>query len=289
MLILLIAVSLLWAFSFGLIKHHLGGIDPSYVATLRLISALVVFLPFFRPRGVAGKSLLKLAVIGGIQFGLVYILYLGAYPYLKAYQVALFTITTPLFVTLIEAGYARRWNGVHALAALISIAGAAVVVWSDWASGPDLATLKGFLMVQASNLCFAAGQIGWRWERRKIAKEHSDLSLIAVAYLGGLVVTALFAFSGGGPLRWSLTSDQLWTLLYLGTIATGVGFFLWNVAASRVDAGTLAVANNLKVPLGVLVSLLVFGEHANLVRLLVSFALLAAGAALCERARPRTP
>jgi len=57
-------------------------------------------------------------------------------------------------------------------------------------------------------------------------------------------------------------------LLYLGLLASGVGFFLWNVGATRVEAGILAVFNNVKIPLAVLVSLLFFREHADWLRLL---------------------
>jgi drug/metabolite transporter (DMT)-like permease len=46
-----------------------------------------------------------------------------------------------------------------------------------------------------------------------------------------------------------------------------MGFFLWNIGSSQVSAGTLAVMNNLKVPLAVIVSLLCFGERADLLRL----------------------
>ena len=47
-------------------------------------------------------------------------------------------------------------------------------------------------------------------------------------------------------------------------LASGVGFFLWNVGATRVRSGTLAVMNNAKVPLAVVVSLAFFGEQAPL-------------------------
>jgi drug/metabolite transporter (DMT)-like permease len=42
-------------------------------------------------------------------------------------------------------------------------------------------------------------------------------------------------------------------------IASGLGFFLWNFGASRVTTATLAAANNLLVPLAVLIALL-FGK-----------------------------
>ena len=57
-------------------------------------------------------------------------------------------------------------------------------------------------------------------------------------------------------------------MLYLGLVPTAVGFHLWNRGASRVSAGTLAAANQLKVPLAVLVALAPpFREPADLPRL----------------------
>jgi drug/metabolite transporter (DMT)-like permease len=42
----LIFVSILWAFSFGLIKGELTGLDPTLVAHIRLLLSFIVFLPF---------------------------------------------------------------------------------------------------------------------------------------------------------------------------------------------------------------------------------------------------
>jgi drug/metabolite transporter (DMT)-like permease len=64
-----------------------------------------------------------------------------------------------------------------------------------------------------------------------------------------------------------LRGAQLAVLLYLGLLASGIGFFLWNVGATRVGTGVLAVFNNVKVPLAVLVSLLFFREQTDLARL----------------------
>ena len=49
-MLLLLLASLVWAFSFGLIKDQLAGLDPTAVAVLRLLCALLVFLPFLRRR-----------------------------------------------------------------------------------------------------------------------------------------------------------------------------------------------------------------------------------------------
>ena len=81
----------------------------------------------------------------------------------------------------------------------------------------------------------------------------------------------------------AITGPQALTLLYLGAVASGLGFFLWNQGATHVNAGTLAVMNNAKVPLGIAASLLVFGEAASAPAVITSFTILVAAAFLAHR------
>jgi len=278
---LLIFVSLLWAFSFGLIKRFLGGVDSSLVAAIRLGLALLVFLPLLRWRGLRPRVALALLGIGAVQFGLMYLAYIESFRYLRAYEAALFTITTPIFVTLLADAFDRtlRWGAL--LAAVLAVAGTALVAFKS----PDLkVTLTGLALVQGSNAAFAIGQVLYRRLMLRDTALH-DRNVFALLYAGA------FAVALGGTLTHeisvSLTPPQLWTLLYLGVLASGVGFFLWNVGATRVTASTLAVMNNAKVPLGVAVALIFFGESAHLPALLASIALM--GAAVWLAGRPGEP
>lgn len=277
----LILVSLIWAFSPGLIKGRLTGLDPTAVGVIRLALALVVFLPFFRPRGLPRAALFRLALIGAVQFGLMYLMYLRAFAYLPAYAIGLFTITTPLYLVLLDALVARDGRPRHAVAALLAIAGAGVMV----AKSGDLGStwLRGCLLVQLSNLCFAAGQLAWRRERARIPATTSDAALFALPYIGAFLLTALVSTVTTDWTALRLTASHLVTLLYLGAIASGLAFFLWNLGATRVGTGTLAVLNNLKVPLTVACALLFFDERADLPRLILSFALLALALWFAER------
>jgi len=72
------------------------------------------------------------------------------------------------------------------------------------------------------------------------------------------------------------------TLVYLGAVASGLGFFLWNVGARKVNGGTLAVFNDLKIPLAVAVSLIFFGEKASLPHLLIGGTVVVAALLLNE-------
>jgi drug/metabolite transporter (DMT)-like permease len=119
---------------------------------------------------------------------------------------------------------------------------------------------------------------------RRLRKQHAalkDREIFALLYAGAVVV-AVTALLGRG-VSFNLTTSQLWTLVYLGMVASGVGFFLWNKGAVQVKGGTLAVMNNLKVPLAVACALLFFGESANLPRLVASLLVLGAAVWLAER------
>ena len=162
-------------------------------------------------------------------------------------------------------------------AAVVAVAGTAIVV----ARSSDLrVTLTGLLLVQLSNAAFAAGQVLYRRVRQQ-EPAIRDRDVFALLYAGAAAI-ALGALAWRAPAL-ALTTPQWLTLLYLGVVASGAGFFLWNVGATKVSAGALAVMNNAKVPLGVAVSLLVFGETAELSGLAASFALF--GTALWIAAR----
>ena len=260
----LLIASLIWAFSFGLIKHKLvdAGLDPFLVALARLVLSCAVFAPFLRlkniHRGLAGR----LTAIGAVQYGLMYVTYLASFHYLAAHQVALFTIFTPIYVTLMNDGLACRFHARSLLAAVLAVIGAGVIVFS----GDDLGgTLAGFGLMQVSNLCFAFGQVAYR----RVDRHVVDSRVFALLYLGGVLVATVPAVTVG---RWPVTpptGGQLLTLLYLGLVPSGVCFYLWNLGARRTSVGLLAVLNNVKIPLAVLCSLVFFGEKIGLVPLLL--------------------
>ncbi len=276
---LLLLVSLIWAFSFGLTKQ-LAGIDSTAIATLRLVLALVVFLPFLRLSAVTLRTAWRLTLIGAVQFGLMYLLYQRSYVYLPAYAVVLFTLTTPLYLALIDALAERRLYARYLLAAILALLGSATVCFNNPLQG-DL--LKGFWLIQIANVCFAAGQVAWRHERGKLAASISSASLFALPYAGAVAACALGSIFFTHWTAVHLTLTQWGILAYLGMISSGLCFFWWNVGATRVNTGTLAVFNNAKIPLGIACSLLFFGEHANLPRLLIGGALMILGVWIAER------
>jgi drug/metabolite transporter (DMT)-like permease len=96
-----------------------------------------------------------------------------------------------------------------------------------------------------------------------------DFEVFGILYFGAAILTAISTLVFVPISSITLTAKQAWTLLYLGAIASGVSFFLWNLGARKVNAGALALFNDLKIPLAVFVSLVVFGENTNIPRLLL--------------------
>ena len=275
----LLIVSFIWAFSFGLIKGRLTGLDSAFISAARLGLALAVFLPFLRIRGVAFRTALVLTGIGAVQFGLMYLAYNESFRHLQAHEVALFTLTTPILVTLLADALDHRFRFRAFAAALLAVVGTGLIVLPNKELRP---TLLGLALVQLSNLAFALGQV---WYKRFRVQQPSlrDRDIFALLYAGGFALTLPLALVQIDFGTFVLTPAQMLTLLYLGGIGSGLGFFLWNLGATRVNAGTLAVMNNAKIPLAVACSLLFFGESANLPRLLLSLGLLVVAVWMAEK------
>jgi drug/metabolite transporter (DMT)-like permease len=281
-MLLLLLVSLLWAVSPGLIKQFLGDLPPAAVAALRLGITFLAFAPFLRTGLFARRTAAWLAGIGAVQFGLMYLLYLQAFQHLKGHEVYLFTILTPLYVVLLDSAIANKLAPRHAVAAVLSVVGAALIIPRQ-AGTADV--MIGFLLVQGANLCFAAGQIAYKRTRPALAEKAGEAQIFAWLALGGFLVAALYA---GPAVKWSAFAPspvQWLVIVFLGVVASGAGFFLWNRGAAMVNAGTLAVLNNAKIPLGVAVSLLVFRESGDLPRLLASVAILGLAVWIAEGAK----
>ncbi len=270
-MIWLLLVSFIWAFSFGLIKGRLGGVDPVIVAGVRMAIATAVFLPFLKPRALSAGLALRLVAIGALQFGLMYILYLQAYRYLQAHEIALFTILTPFYLALLDAIVEKRWRMRFFAGGVLAVAGGAVATWHR-TDGAGPAT--GFFLVQGSNLCFAAGQVFYRRLRPLFPDGIKDHQVFAWLAAGATVVAGCVSLVVSPWADFMPTLSQVLVLIYLGAIASGLGFFLWNFGATQVNAGLLSVFNNLKIPLGILFSLVFFHERGDPFRLIASLGLM---------------
>ena len=259
-MIYLAVVSIIWAFSFGLIGSSLAGLDSFLVATLRLGIASVAFLFMLRIKSIGLIDHARLVLMGAIQFGVMYGCYMKAFQYLPSHIVAIFSITTPVYVVLIHNVRQKSFSKKFILVALLSVVGAGIIKAQSVPSG-DIWT--GFSLMQVAGLSFAFGQVAYR-DWKKANPQVMDRSVFGLLILGGFVSVGCFSFFLTDFSDLNISLEQWQSIVYLGIVASGLGFFLWNKGATKVNPGTLAAFNNAVVPLAVLCSLFVFREVESL-------------------------
>jgi len=222
-------------------------------------------------------------LFGGLQFGITYVCLYLSFSVLTVPEVLLFTILTPLHVTLIEDALNRRFNPWALVAALVAVLGAGIIRYDGISSG----FLLGFLLLQVANFTFAAGQVLYKHLLLKHPSTEPQYKRFGFFYLGALLI-ALPAFLLLGNSERLPSSMLQWSVLvWLGVVASGLGLYWWNKGASLVDGGTLAVMNNALVPAGLLVNLLIWNHDADLLRLALGGVVIAASLPLVNLGRTR--
>ncbi|MCP1339677.1 EamA family transporter [Idiomarina sp. M1R2S28] len=266
---LLILITLLWAASFSLIGVYLAGqVDGYLVVFIRMILALITVLPLFRWRHLSPQNgqlpqLAKLAVIGAVQIGAMYLFLYHAFLYLSVAEVLLFTIFTPLYITLIDELILNRKHLplLWWIAAAVSVCGAAIIRYQPLSD--DFIT--GFFLIQAANACFAAGQVAYK--RLPTGKTLEQSQQFAAFFFGASVIAGLGVLFFGDLTKMPTTNLQWGILLWLGIVASGLGYLGWNLSGKRVNTGQLATMNNALIPAGILVNVVFWEQPFDYTRL----------------------
>ena len=269
----LVIVTVLWAFSFSLIGQYLAGqVDSDFAVLVRVLIAAVIFLPFTRWRGLPTRLLGGFWLAGALQFGVTYLCLYRSFTVLTVPEVLLFTVLTPIYVTLLDDGLAKRFNPWSLVAALVAVGGG-IIIRFEKIEGDYLI---GFLLLQLANLTFAAGQVLCR---RLLARYPTDQPLhrfFGHFFLGAMVLAVPSFLLFGDAGRLPQTAVQWGVLVWMGVFATALGMYWWVKGSTLVDAGTLAIMNELHVPAGLLVNLLIWNRNADLHKLAIGGAVIIA-------------
>ncbi|TNL11843.1 EamA family transporter [Kosakonia cowanii] len=256
---LLIITTILWAFSFSLIGEYLAGHVDSYFSVLMRVGlAALVFLPFLRTRGHNLQTISLYMLVGALQLGIMYLFGFQAYLYLTVSEFLLFTVFTPLYITLIyDLLSKRRLRWSYLLSAGLAVIGAAIIRYDKVSDH----FWTGLILVQLANISFAIGMVGYKrlMETRPMPQHNA----FAWFYLGAFVVAAVAWLIMGNPQKLPTTTLQWGVLVWLGVVASGLGYFMWNYGATQVDAGTLGIMNNVHVPAGLLVNLAIWQQQPH--------------------------
>ncbi|RUO32069.1 EamA family transporter [Aliidiomarina sedimenti] len=270
-------VTLLWAFSFSLIGVYLSADVDAYIAVfIRMLLAFLLLLPFLKTSYITKRKAISLTFLGAIQIGIMYILLYHAFNYISIAEVLLFTVFTPLYITLTDELLINKkalpwqWWG----AALLAVCGAAIIRYENISEG----FIYGFLLIQGANICFALGQVGYK--RLPLGNPKEQRQVYALFFLGALLVSAIAALLFADWSRSPQTTMQWGVLLWLGLVASGVGYLAWSIASKQVNTGQLATMNNVLIPAGLLINFIFWGSDINWIKLFLGGIIIGLGVLL---------
>ena len=266
----LIFVTIVWSFSFSFIAVYLSGqVDTWFAVVMRVLLAFITFIPFLRVKNISVKHMLLLMGVGACQLGIMYFFYYNSFQYISVPEVLLFTISTPIYVTIIYdllQGHRLRLN--YLLTAIIAVIGAAIIRYDHISRD----FIIGFLLIQGANIVFALGQVGYKriMELYPLPQHQA----FAWVYFGAIVVATIGWLLFGNADKLPTTQLQWGIIIWLGVVASGLCYFLWNLGATKVDSGTLAIMNNLVIPAGILVNVVIWHQSIDWGRFTVGSAVI---------------
>ncbi|OCG20915.1 hypothetical protein A9G11_09470 [Gilliamella sp. wkB108] len=261
----LIFVTIVWSFSFSFIAVYLSGqVDTWFAVVIRVLLAFITFIPFLRFKNLRVRQILPLMGVGACQLGIMYFFYYNSFLYISVPEVLLFTITTPIYVTIIYDLLQHHPLRISYLfTAIIAVIGAAIIRYDHISAN----FLIGFLLIQGANIVFALGQVGYKriMELYPLPQHQA----FAWVYLGAIIVATIGWLCFGNPQKLPTTQTQWIIIVWLGVVASGICYFLWNFGATKVDSGTLAIMNNVVIPAGILVNVLIWHQSIEWTRFLL--------------------
>jgi drug/metabolite transporter (DMT)-like permease len=259
-----IAVAVIWGLSFVAARLVLSALTPILLATLRFIIASIVFTPiilteFRRGTTLKIKVLKELALLGVLSISVYFWLQYTGVKYAGAGVSALLVVgLIPILTGFASTIVLReKLTAYKVLGTVLGLLGVALIA------------LPG-LLIEEINWLFYLGVVclllnGVCWATystlsRRLMKRLGRPALVTsyVTVLGTMALIPM-SVSSDWTLVWSLVPIQWVSILYLAFICSGLGYFLWNFALSRLEAVKAAVWLYLEPVAAFLGEIVIFG------------------------------
>ena len=264
-MIFLIISTIIWAFSFSIIGNYLSSdIDPWSLSLIRVIISFLVFLPFI-DLNINKKRMVNIIGVGAIQIGFMYSFYFNAFSFISVEKILLFTIFTPIYVTIISDIFQKKIKKFFLFLSILSVIGSLIIRITD----VQLLDLKGFILIQGANFSFALGQVLYKRYIKNNSKLDYNLNEFGYFYFGAIIIASLGSLIMIDSLSYPKSTTQWLLVLWLGAIASGLGYYFWNRGSVLVNNGTLAVMNNLVIPLGLFIEIAFFSKLINVTNYII--------------------
>jgi drug/metabolite transporter (DMT)-like permease len=239
-------VAVIWGLSFVAARMVLSTLTPVLLATLRFIIASIVFTPiilleFGRGTTPNVEDLKELALLGVLSISVYFWLQYNGVKYAGAGVSALLVVgLIPILTGFASSIVLRERLTPHkALGTALGLLGVALIALPGLLiEEVDWFFYFGVVCLLFNGVCWAT----YSTLSRRLMKRLGRPALVT-SYVTVLGTMALIPISVASEwsLVWSLAPIQWVGVLYLAVVCSGLGYFLWNFALSRLEAVKAAV------------------------------------------------
>lgn len=284
--LLLLLTMTVWGSTFVVTKELIALWPPFTLAFVRVVIGTLVLMPLAvaRHRREMRLPWATIWVMGLLGVALYYLTFNVAMVYISASQGALVQASIPAMTALVavvwlrERASALRWLGI-----VLSVIGVLIVFSGNSAAGAS-STVLGNALMFASVVCWAL----YTSMAKRVAGFDALVISVCVTGTGSLLLLPLSAYEvlSGGLQPLSLLG---WLgVLYLGGVASGLAYVLYNASLRHLDASAVGVYTNLIPVVGVLTGVIVLGEPLS-IRAIAGGAVVMLGVWITSRPESRKP
>jgi drug/metabolite transporter (DMT)-like permease len=251
----LVAMVLIWGYSWVVMKIALEHAHPFDFAALRVAIGCVLLFALVKLRGraLALPSYRMAVLLGLLQVALFVALSHFALLHAGPGKTSVLVFTMPFWM-IIFAHFIihERMRGAQWLAVALAFAGLLLIV-APW----NLTSLTGSLLAVAAGAVWAiTAVLSKKWP---VAAADPLLFTAWQLFFGFLALGILALVHPHEGIRWN--AEFVWALLFSAVLATAVGWWLWTYVLARAPAGITGL-NSLGIPvIAVLGSAIQLGER----------------------------
>lgn len=261
----LIAMTFIWGTSFVVLKNTIEAIPTLYVLAFRFTGAAVLMLLInIKQLKKLDMSYLKGGAVMGVFLFLAYALQTFGLerttPGKNAFLTTTYCILVPFLYWIVAK---KRPNKYNIIAALICIVGVGFVSLDK-----DLSVNAGDILTLSSGLFFGLHIISTG--KHIHGKSVALLTMMQFAMAG--VLCWVFALSTA-PVPTSISTDHVWSLLYLCVMCTALCFVLQTYGQRYTPPSATALIMTLESVFGVTISVAMGAETLNF-KLILGFVLI---------------
>jgi drug/metabolite transporter (DMT)-like permease len=281
----LMVVVVLWAGSFSVIKTLLEhGVEALDIALLRYAVAAPGFaFVLWRAGGLPGltrRDAGRLAAAGiSVVVGYHVFLNLGTRDTTAGVAALVVALSPALTLVLALVLGLDRLRAGHVVGLSVAFAGVAIVIGLGTGQEFSLDSAQGPLLVLGAPLSFALYNV----LLKPLLGRYDLVALTAASSLVGMIGLAPFVRVSTVDTVAEGSSGNLALILYLGILATFLGYILWNVGLRGLGPSRAVMYTYGISPLAVLIGAVVLDESVT-AWLIVGGALVVGGIALAQRA-----